>query len=60
MSFPIQFQIGAFPAFLPLCAFAVVSMIRYTLLGPTRTLPDLTGAALASGCIPGLRVAPVR
>lgn len=43
------FQIGEFSAFLAICAYAIVPMIRYTRQGLTETPPDLVEAAIASG-----------
>lgn len=43
------FQIGEFSAFLAICAYAVVPMIRYTRAGLVETPPDLIEAAVASG-----------
>ncbi|MCB1396308.1 MAG: ABC transporter permease subunit [Rhodobacteraceae bacterium] len=43
------FQIGEFSAFLAICAYAVVPMIRYTRHGLVSTPPDLIEAAAASG-----------
>ncbi len=43
------FQIGEFSAFLAICAYAVVPMIRYTRFGITDTPPELLEAATASG-----------
>lgn len=43
------FQIGEFSAFLAICAYAIVPMIRYTQAGVTSTPPELLEAATASG-----------
>ncbi|MEM8989500.1 MAG: ABC transporter permease subunit [Pseudomonadota bacterium] len=43
------FQIGDFSAFLAICAYAVVPMIRYTRHGLVTTPPELLEAATASG-----------
>ena len=43
------FQIGEFSAFLAICLYAVVPMIRYTRHGLVNTPPDLLEAATASG-----------
>ncbi|MFC4669862.1 ABC transporter permease [Seohaeicola nanhaiensis] len=43
------FQIGEFSAFLAICAYAVVPMIRYTRHGLTETPPEMVEAATASG-----------
>jgi len=43
------FQIGEFSAFLAICAYAVVPMIRYSYHGLTQTPADLIEAAVASG-----------
>lgn len=43
------FQIGEFSAFLAICAYAVVPMIRYTRHGLISTPPELLEAAVASG-----------
>lgn len=43
------FQIGEFSAFLAICAYAVVPMIRYTRHGLVSTPEDLIEAATASG-----------
>ncbi len=43
------FQIGEFSAFLAICFYAVVPMIRYTQHGLTTTPSDLLEAATASG-----------
>ncbi len=43
------FQIGEFTAFLAICAYAIVPMIRYTYHGLVNTPPELVEAAAASG-----------
>ncbi|KMW60240.1 L-proline glycine betaine ABC transport system permease protein ProW [Candidatus Rhodobacter oscarellae] len=43
------FQIGEFSAFLAICAYAIVPMIRYTQHGLTSTPPELLDAATTSG-----------
>ncbi|MDU8945007.1 ABC transporter permease [Ovoidimarina sediminis] len=43
------FQIGEFSAFLAICAYAIVPMIRYTQHGLVNTPEDLIEAAVASG-----------
>ena len=43
------FQIGEFSAFLAICAYAIVPMIRYTQHGLTTTPPELLEAAATSG-----------
>lgn len=43
------FQIGEFSAFLAICAYAVVPMIRYTRHGLVNTPDDLIEAAVANG-----------
>lgn len=43
------FQIGEFSAFLAICFYAIVPMIRYTRFGLVNTPPDLIEAATASG-----------
>ncbi|WFU05770.1 ABC transporter permease subunit (plasmid) [Rhizobium sp. CB3171] len=43
------FQIGEFSAFLAICAYAIVPMIRYTRHGLTSIPEDLLEAAVASG-----------
>lgn len=43
------FQIGEFSAFLAICAYAIVPMIRYTRHGLVSTPEDLIEAAIASG-----------
>ena len=46
------FQIGEFSAFLAICAYAIVPMIRYTREGIVTTPADLVEAAEASGATP--------
>ena len=46
------FQIGEFSAFLAICAYAIVPMIRYTRHGLVTTPPELLEAAVASGATP--------
>ena len=46
------FQIGEFSAFLAICAYAIVPMIRYTRHGLVTTPEDLIEAATASGATP--------
>lgn len=46
------FQIGEFSAFLAICAYAIVPMIRYTRHGLTTTPPDLVEAAVSAGATP--------
>lgn len=43
------FQIGEFSAFLAICAYAVVPMIRYTRHGLVETPPEMVEAATAAG-----------
>lgn len=43
------FQIGEFSAFLAICAYAIVPMIRYTQHGLTSTPEELIEAAVSSG-----------
>ncbi|GAA6209232.1 ABC transporter permease subunit [Cognatishimia sp. WU-CL00825] len=43
------FQIGEFSAFLAICMYAIVPMIRYTRHGLVTTPPDMVEAATASG-----------
>ncbi|MEY9770237.1 glycine betaine/proline transport system permease protein [Sinorhizobium fredii] len=43
------FQIGEFSAFLAICAYAIVPMVRYTHHGLTSTPEELLEAAVASG-----------
>ena len=46
------FQIGEFTAFIAICLYAIVPMIRYTRHGLVSTPPDLLEAATASGATP--------
>jgi len=46
------FQIGEFSAFLAICLYAVVPMIRYTRHGLVSTPPDMVEAAIATGATP--------
>ena len=46
------FQIGEFSAFLAICAYAVVPMIRYTRQGLTETPDEMIEAAISSGATP--------
>ncbi len=46
------FQIGEFSAFLAICAYAIVPMIRYTRHGLVTTPPELVEAAVSSGATP--------
>ncbi|MEM7043201.1 MAG: ABC transporter permease subunit [Pseudomonadota bacterium] len=46
------FQIGEFTAFIAICLYAIVPMIRYTRHGLVTTPPDLLEAATASGATP--------
>lgn len=46
------FQIGEFSAFVAICAYAVVPMIRYTRHGLDATPDELLEAAVASGATP--------
>jgi len=43
------FQIGEFSAFLAICAYAIVPMIRYSYHGLSQTPADLIESAIASG-----------
>jgi glycine betaine/proline transport system permease protein len=43
------FQIGEFSAFLAICAYAIVPMIRYTRQGIVTTPPEMIEAATANG-----------
>jgi len=43
------FQIGEFSAFIAICAYAIVPMIRYTRFGLVNTPPEMIEAATASG-----------
>lgn len=54
------FQIGEFSAFLAICAYAIVPMIRYTRAGLLETPPDLLEAAIASGATPWQIIRDVR
>ncbi len=54
------FQIGEFSAFLAICAYAIVPMIRYTQAGIVSTPKDLLEAATASGATPGQMLRDVR
>lgn len=54
------FQIGEFSAFLAICAYAIVPMIRYTRFGLVETPPDLIEAAVASGATPAQIMRDVR
>lgn len=54
------FQIGEFSAYLAICAYAIVPMIRYTQAGLTQTPPDLLEAATASGATAGQTLWQVR
>lgn len=54
------FQIGEFSAFLAICAYAVVPMIRYTRAGLTATPPEMIEAALAAGATRGQILRDVR
>ncbi|MGI9487925.1 MAG: ABC transporter permease, partial [Geminicoccaceae bacterium] len=46
------FQIGEFTAFIAICLYAIVPVIRYTRHGLITTPPDLLEAATASGATP--------
>ena len=46
------FQIGEFSAFLAICAYAIVPMIRYTRHGLVSTPDEMLEAAIASGATP--------
>ena len=46
------FQIGEFTAFIAICLYAIVPMIRYTRHGLVTTPPDLLEAATAAGATP--------
>ncbi len=46
------FQIGEFSAFLAICAYAIVPMIRYTRHGLVSTPSEMLEAAVASGATP--------
>jgi len=54
------FQIGEFSAFLAICLYAIVPMIRYTRHGLISTPPDLVEAAIASGATPMQMMRDVR
>ncbi|MEM9104971.1 MAG: ABC transporter permease subunit, partial [Pseudomonadota bacterium] len=54
------FQIGEFSAFLAICAYAIVPMIRYTQHGLTTTPPELLDAATTSGATPWQTLVEVR
>ena len=54
------FQIGEFSAFLAICAYAIVPMIRYTRQGLISTPPEMLEAATASGATPGQIMRDVR
>ncbi len=54
------FQIGEFSAFLAICAYAIVPMIRYTQAGIVSTPPELLEAATASGATRGQMLRDVR
>lgn len=54
------FQIGEFSAFLAICAYAIVPMIRYTREGLVTTPPEMLEAARASGATPGQILRDVR
>ncbi|MCG6885536.1 MAG: ABC transporter permease subunit [Silicimonas sp.] len=54
------FQIGEFSAFLAICAYAIVPMIRYTRHGLISTPPDMLEAAIASGATPSQIMRDVR
>jgi len=54
------FQIGEFTAFIAICLYAIVPMIRYTRHGLATTPPDLLEAATASGATPMQILADVR
>jgi len=54
------FQIGEFSAFLAICAYAIVPMIRYTRHGLVNTPSDLMEAAIASGATPWQMMRDVR
>jgi glycine betaine/proline transport system permease protein len=50
--FLMFFQIGEFSAFLAICAYAIVPMIRYTRHGLVTIPDDLLDAAISSGATP--------
>ncbi|MEO1199078.1 MAG: ABC transporter permease subunit [Pseudomonadota bacterium] len=54
------FQIGEFSAFLAICAYAIVPMIRYTRHGLVTTPVELIEAAQSSGCTPWQTLVQVR
>ena len=54
------FQIGEFSAFLAICAYAIVPMIRYTRHGIVSTPPEMIEAARASGASPSQLLWDVR
>ena len=54
------FQIGEFSAFLAICAYAVVPMIRYTRHGLVSTPPEMLEAAISSGATPWQTMTDVR
>ncbi|MGH1464619.1 MAG: ABC transporter permease [Cognatishimia sp.] len=54
------FQIGEFSAFLAICMYAIVPMIRYTRHGLVSTPPDMVEAAQASGANPWQMLREVR
>ncbi len=54
------FQIGEFSAFLAICAYAVVPMIRYTRHGLVSTPPEMLEAATSSGATPWQTMTDVR
>ena len=54
------FQIGEFTAFIAICLYAIVPMIRYTRHGLITTPPDLLEAATAAGATPMQILADVR
>lgn len=58
--FLMLFQVGEFSAFLAICAYAVVPMIRYTHHGLTHTPGELVEAALTSGATEGQMLREVR
>ena len=54
------FQIGEFSAFIAICAYAIVPMIRYTREGLVTTPPEMLEAATASGATRGQILRDVR
>ncbi|MEM9129035.1 MAG: ABC transporter permease subunit [Pseudomonadota bacterium] len=54
------FQIGEFSAFLAICAYAIVPMIRYTQQGVSTTPDELIEAAISSGATPAQMLWDVR